>query len=76
MHGSTNVKVKVTQFHGTPVKVIALIPIVKVRPSPMPIFTKLTNGQQRYVQTCYTEFQQNRPVHLRSTDARLIYGQK
>jgi hypothetical protein len=42
----------------------------------MPIFTKPTNTQQRYVQTCYTEFQQNRSVHVRSMDAKLIYGQK
>lgn len=35
---------------------------------PAPIFTKLTNRQQRYVQTCYTEFHETRGKTAVSAD--------
>jgi hypothetical protein len=57
----------VTLFHGTRWHVIAFMSIHKSIAFAAPIFTKLTNAQQHYVQITDTIFYPNRTIHVEIT---------
>jgi len=57
----------VTLFHGSRLHVIAFMSTQKSIAFAAPIFTKLTNVQQHYVQITYTNFHPNRTIYVEIT---------
>jgi hypothetical protein len=61
----------VVSFQGTRVNVISFMPVSSTAFA-APIFTKLTNTRQRYVQTTYTKFNPDWKMSVQSMDRNLF----
>ena len=62
----------ILRCHGTCLRITAFKLIKGIRPTLRRFFTKVADAQQDKVQTCYTEFHQNKTTNVESTDRNLF----